>query len=79
MGLHRKSREQYNNDNPVSLCNTSSDPHCPKVQMNNTKDRKKTRVCSCDFTTAEVSHGSDSEKVSGRVQVTENAVLEGIL
>lgn len=82
MGLHRKStctREKCNSGNPVSLCKASSDAVCLadlSAQSVNThyKREKNPRSVFVILATAGVSRGSGSEKASGRVPTTENAV-----
>lgn len=56
-GLHKKStctREQHNNDNPLSLCKASSDPLClsdlTAQSIAAHYKREKPHVCPCDFT-----------------------------
>lgn len=80
-GLHKKStctREQHNNDNPVSLCKASSDPLClsdltAQSVAAHYKREKNLMSVLVILPRAEVSCGFGSEKASGRVPTTENA------
>lgn len=82
MGLHRKStciREKHHNDNPGSLCKASSDPLCltdltAQSVDTHCKREKNFRSVLVILARAEVSCSSGSEKASGRIPTTENAV-----